>query len=96
MLRTGDKKVLKLEEIDFYSIPESSDGHVGFVNFIVKDLFALNGVAVYKRRNGGIRLIYPERRIKSGKNVVLVRPVTRDVGYEIEEQVYTVIKDKLK
>lgn len=84
---------IELTKIDFRPIQDGKMGLLGFVSFVINDTFAVNGVAVYSRIEGdGIRLVWPTRKRKTGKDITLFHPVRKDTYKSIETKVYDYIK----
>lgn len=82
----------KISQIHFTQVCPR-EGLIGFVNFVIDDLYAVGGVGVHTRLNkDGIRLLYPNKQLPNGNNVNLFYPLIKDVGNAIEE----IIFDKLK
>jgi|GEM_PF-1977193 len=66
---------------------------IGFANFVVGQAFSVNGVAIHQRLNGeGIRLVYPSKRLNSGREITLLHPANSDTYQMLE----SVIFEKLK
>jgi len=57
-------------------------GLIYFANFVLFDSLALQGIAVYTRPTGGIRLVYPRK-----KNTDICYPITNELGQKIEDQI---------
>ena len=84
---------IELTKIDFKRIRGGKLGLLGFVSFILNDTFAVNGVAVYSRIEGeGIRLVWPTRKRKTGKDITLFHPLRKDTYKAIETAVYGYIQ----
>jgi len=78
---------LHISHIDFYLI-QPKEGLIGFVNFLIEGAVAINGVGIYERMDGtGIRLVYPVRKLTSGKQINIIHPISQAIGSHIERQV---------
>ena len=51
-----------ISEINIIPI-KPKNGHIAFVSFILFEKLYINSVAVYTHFGGGIRLVYPRKRI---------------------------------
>lgn len=74
-----------ISEIQFYPV-KPQDGLLGFVSFVLDDKFWMGSVAVFSRREGGYRLVYPTRKV-AGQNVNVFHPINRDIGLLVEQAV---------
>lgn len=82
---------MNISDIEFVPI-RPRGGLLGFVEFIVNDAFFVGDVAVHSRLDGsGIRLVYPSKRLVTGKEINVFRPIRREVAEEIEGEVQKVI-----
>lgn len=84
---------MKISEIQYVPI-KPKNGHIGFVSFNVDDSFFVGSVAVYTRINGGIRLLYPIVRNKDA-DYQTIKPIKKEVGEYIENEVYEFIKGRM-
>lgn len=64
-----------ISEIQFYAV-KPQDGMVGFVSFVLDGKFWMGSVAVFTRRDGGHRLVYPTRKV-AGQNINVFHPINR-------------------
>lgn len=74
-----------ISEIQFYPV-KPQDGLLGFVSFVLDGKFWMGSVAVFSRRDGGYRLVYPTRKV-AGKNVNIFHPINQEVGSQVERAV---------
>lgn len=78
---------LQISDVDFYLI-QPQRGLIGFTNFLIEGVIAINGVGIYERLDGtGIRLVYPVRKLTNGKQINLIHPISQAIGFHIERQV---------
>lgn len=74
-----------ISEIQFYPV-KPQDGMVGFVSFVLDGKFWMGSVAVFTRREGGYRLVYPTRKV-AGQNINVFHPINQDIGLLVEQVV---------
>lgn len=79
----------KISEIQFYPV-KPKDGLLGFVSFVLDGKFWMGSVAVFSRRDGGYRLVYPTRKV-ANQNINIFHPIDPAVGREVE----TAISEKV-
>jgi len=68
------------------------DGLIAFASFILFGSIYCSSVAVYTRPNGGVRLVYPARKV-GDKQVSVFYPINSQIGSKIESEVALCIKD---
>ena len=78
-----------ISEIQFYPV-KPKDGLLGFVSFVLDDKFWMGSVAVFSRRDGGYRLVYPTRKV-TNQNINIFHPIDQAVGRQVE----TAISEKV-
>jgi len=61
-------------------------GLFGFCSFVIDDAYYLGGVALYTRPTGGIRCVYPTRKVGE-RDIPLHHPIDRTTGRMIEDAV---------
>lgn len=71
-----------ISEIQFYPV-KPQDGLLGFVSFVLDDKFWMGSVAVFTRKDGGYRLVYPTRKV-AGQNINIFHPINQAVGQQVE------------
>lgn len=71
-----------ISEIQFYPV-KPQDGLLGFVSFVLDGKFWMGSVAVFTRKDGGYRLVYPTRKV-AGQNVNIFHPINQAVGQQVE------------
>ena len=74
-----------INEIQFYPV-KPQDGLLGFVSFVLDGKFWMGSVAVFSRREGGYRLVYPTRKV-AGQNINIFHPINYEVGVLVEKAV---------
>ncbi len=74
-----------ITELQFYPV-KPQDGLLGFVSFVLDGKFWMGSVAVFTRKDGGYRLVYPTRKV-AGQNVNIFHPINHEVGILVEEAV---------
>ena len=79
----------KISEIQFYPV-KPKDGLLGFVSFVLDDKFWMGSIAVFSRRDGGYRLVYPTRKV-TNQNINIFHPIDQAVGRQVE----TAISEKV-
>lgn len=77
---------IKLSEINFVPL-KPRNGWIGCLSFVLNDCFYIGGISVYSRPNGSIRLLYPTKKLKSGKNLPIFHPINREASDAIEKAV---------
>jgi len=82
---------MKLSQIKITKV-KGSKGLVGFASLVVDDKFYISGIAIYERlNNNSYRLVYPTRK-GSVSDYRLFYPITKQVGDEIEQAVFSEFK----
>jgi len=74
-----------ISEIQFYPV-KPQDGLLGFVSFVLDGKFWMGSVAVFSRKDGGYRLVYPTRKV-AGQNINVFHPINPGVGLQVEQAV---------
>ena len=62
-------------------------GLLGFASFVLNVQFYLGEIAIRSRTSGGIRLLYPTKKLANGKEVPLYHPITKEIGNQIEQEI---------
>lgn len=76
---------MKISNIE--AIPVRHKGGLfGFCSFIIDDAYYVGGVALYTRPSGGIRCVYPTRKV-GDRDIPIHHPITREAGQMIEDTV---------
>lgn len=71
----------------FHSV-NANKGLIGFAELVINEVFVVKSVAVYSKKTGGIRLLYPDKR-----GFTVCHPTDKATSKEIEEVVYKAIND---
>jgi len=74
-----------ISEIQFYPV-KPQDGLLGFVSFVLDGKFWMGSVAVFSRREGGYRLVYPTRKV-GGQNINVFHPINQEADQQVEAAV---------
>lgn len=78
-----------ISEIKINLLPQNR--HIGFCSFIFANSLKLTSIAIYPRRSGGYRLVYPTQK-KGSKNFPYFYPINQSITKELELQVSLAIK----
>lgn len=80
---------IKVSNISIVPVRPTPKGLLAFCNFTINNIFHIGNVAIYSCLNGEkeYRLVYPERKIKTGATVTSFCPIDRDVGDKIEQTI---------
>lgn len=81
---------IEISEVNITLIRPNS-GHIGFASFLINDSVYCGSIAIYVKKEGGLRLIYPSKKRKD-QNIQVFHPIKKDTALLIEEA----IKAKLK
>ncbi len=90
MMRThADSQPIRVHDVRFTAASPSqeAEGLVGWVRFELNGVLRLDGVMLRRSVSGHLALSFPARRDRTGRDHKFVRPVTPEVGREIEFQV---------
>ena len=77
---------MKISEINIVPI-RPRDGLLGFVSFVLDNQFFVGNIGIHSTLDGNIRLVYPDQCLPNGKVVNSFRPITKNAGLEITQQV---------
>lgn len=84
----------QISQIHFTAV-RPREGLLGFVQFVLDDAYALGGIGVHTRLNGGgIRLLYPDKRLNDGAIVQLFHPLNSTIGNVIEKSILLELQKK--
>ena len=78
-------KNLTISEIQIVPI-KPINGLVGFCSFVLFESIFCGSVAIYTRRDGGYRLVYPTKKLGQ-TNINLFHPISNEIGNLIEKEV---------
>lgn len=69
-------------------VPAISDkGLIAFASVTLDDDVLLSSIAVYRKLNGGLRLLYPSKRIKDG-DMTIFHPLNHKASRLIEDAIF--------
>ena len=78
---------MTISEINIYPV-RPNNGLVGFVSFLYDGCLSVNSVAIHDDiKNGGYRLVYPSKVLKSGRTVTEVYPINSETEKQIKDAV---------
>lgn len=73
--------------------PVSPDnGLIAFASLTIDDDVLLSSIAVYKKLDGGLRLLYPSKRVKNN-DVTVFHPLNREASRFIENDIFKECKN---
>ena len=82
---------MKIKNVNI--IPVSQDnGLIAFASLTLDDDILLSSIAVYKKLDGGFRLLYPSKCVR-GSEMTIFHPLNRNMSKAIEEAIFKKIKD---
>jgi hypothetical protein len=81
---------MEISNIEFFPIQPRS-GLIGFTSMALDHVLKIDGIAVYTRPNGGIRLVFPDRCLPNGLKVNLIKPLDHSLGLALEDAVQKVV-----
>lgn len=70
------------------------NGLIAFANLTLDNDILLGSIAVYRKLDGGLRLLYPSKRVKD-KDVTVFHPLTREASRLIENAIFKECKNVL-
>ncbi len=76
----------EITEVDIILV-RPQKGLVGFCSFVINGQIYVGNVAIYKKLDGGHRLLYPTRKLITGKRLTTVHPITKEAGQKIKDAV---------
>lgn len=77
---------IKITEISLIPF-KPKDGLLGFASFVLNEQFYLGEIAIRSCLNGGIRLVYPVKKILSGKDIALYHPINKETGDKVQQAI---------
>lgn len=73
--------------------PVSPDnGLIAFASLTIDDDVLLSSIAVYKKLDGGLRLLYPSKRVRNN-DVTVFHPLNREASKLIENAIFKECKN---
>lgn len=74
-----------VSEVSFYPLRPTEKGLIGIAGCLWDNNLALNSISVYLTPTGDIRLLFPNKVLRNGKDINLFYPVNK-ATYEIIRQ----------
>ena len=78
--------MIRISELTIKPV-QSNDSLIGFCSMLINYSLKLNNLAIHKRLDGGIRIVYPKSPNQIVQNVY---PISQDIGKYIEKKIYEV------
>ena len=90
---------INISEIQTVPI-KAHQGLVAFASCLINNCIFIGNLAIYScpQSASGFRIVYPTRKLKSGEQIQIVHPVTKEAGDIIERKIveeYRKVIDKL-
>ena len=85
----------KITELKLEMLPAPSGRLIGHVSFLLDEKIRLNGLAIFARPDGSIQLEWPNKT-RGIKRISTAYPISKDVGKDIESQVFEAIQSEIK
>jgi len=82
-----------VECLSFFPVNPSPKGLIGFASVRFNGQLMLNCIAIYTRREGGIRCLFPVGSLPNGLQVTAYHPVTKEVTQKMISAIETKIKN---
>ena len=70
------------------------NGLIAFASLTLDDDILLGSIAVYRKLDGGLRLLYPSKRVKD-KDATVFHPLNRETSRLIENAIFEECKNVL-
>lgn len=67
-------------------------GLVAFASVTLDDGILLNSIAIYRKLDGGLRLLYPSKRVKDSEMTVF-HPINKETSRAIEDAIFKEYKN---
>ncbi|MFH1318592.1 MAG: septation protein SpoVG family protein [Candidatus Omnitrophota bacterium] len=75
--------MLNITEVNI--VPRKPDkGFLAFASAIIDGIYHGN-MAIYSRPNGDLRVIYPTKKLKNGRQIQIFHPINKEVDQEIHK-----------
>lgn len=84
-----------ISEIKLEMLPTPSGRLIGHASFLLDGKIRLNGLAIFSRPDGGVQLEWPNKT-RGIKRVSTAYPIKKDVGEDIEAQIFEAIKSEIQ
>ncbi len=89
-----DSEPLRLSEIELVPVRPTA-GLIGFAGLTLNQSLRLNGIAIYTRPGGGLRLVFPTRKLRNGTDIPLYFPISKEAGQLFEDALRTAFEQLL-
>ena len=68
-------------------VPVKPDaGLIAFASCVIDDSYYLGGIAIFTRLNGGLRLVYPTRKV-GDRHLHLHHPISQEMGRAMDDAI---------
>lgn len=82
---------MKIKNVNIIPVLQDN-GLIAFASLTLDDDILLSSIAVYKKLDGGFRLLYPSKCVR-GSEMTIFHPLNRNMSKAIEEAIFEKIKD---
>lgn len=82
---------MKIKNVNIIPVSQNN-GLIAFASLTLDDDILLSSIAVYKKLDGGFRLLYPSKCVR-GSEMTVFHPLNRNTSKAIEEAIFEKIKD---
>lgn len=82
---------MKIKNVNIIPVSRNN-GLIAFASLMLDDDILLSSIAVYKKLDGGFRLLYPSKCVR-GSEMTVFHPLNRNTSKAIEEAIFEKIKD---
>jgi len=77
---------MKISEVSITPI-KPQNGHIAFASIVIDGGMYLSSIAVYTKRDGTYRLLYPTKKLGE-RFVNLFHPISRETSKQIEDAIF--------
>ncbi len=81
---------MRISGVDIMTIFPQQNGLVGFANVVIEDVL-LTSIAIYRKKSGGYRLLYPTKRAGENEKVIY-HPISKTASKAIESAIFAEYK----
>ena len=85
---------MKIKDVNIIPVTPSN-GLIAFASLTIDDGLLLDSIAIYRKLGGGLRLLYPSKRVKSSE-VTVFHPLNREISKQIENAIFEEFKNVFK
>lgn len=86
------KVVMTIDEIRVLPVRPQPDGLIGFLSFVYRSEFYMGNIAVYRKKDGDFRLVYPGKKV-GDRTIQSFHPISYDVTAYIDQMVLQRLED---